>query len=154
MFAPVKGLCENVYVPKTMLGINAASGKIERAEEFFKEFLGKEVQMALGRYVINKEALEESFQPDENYVGSNGEYGSQAIIDEDGRMTTFEVFVSTEEEMDTFRRWMESVDTPYIADRVLEKTVFEEGEKYMQEEQSLEETLDAISQQLAIYMSE
>lgn len=153
-FIPAKGLCENVYVPATMLGINAASGKMERAKEFFAEFLGKEIQEALGSYVINKEALEETFKPDENYVGENGEYGSQAIIDEDGRTTTFEVFVSTEEEMNTFRSWMESVDTPYIADMVLEKTVFEEGEKYIQEEQSLEETLDAINRQLEIYLSE
>lgn len=154
MFAPAKGLCENVYMPVTMLGINAVSGKKERAEEFFREFLGKEVQMALGSYVINKEALEESFKPEEGYVGENGEYGMMAIIDEDGRETDFSVFVTTEEEMDAFRSWMESSDTPYIADMVLEKTVFEAGEKYIQEEQSLEETLEAIEQQLAIYLSE
>lgn len=153
-FTPVKGLCENVYIPATMLGINAASGKTDRAEEFFREFLGKEVQTALGSYVINKEALEESFKPEENYVGENGEYGMQAIIDEDGRETYFSVFIATEEEMNTFRDWMESADTPYIADMVLEKTVFEAGEKYVQEEQSLEETLEAIEQQLAIYLSE
>lgn len=154
MFAPVKGLCENVYVPATMLGINAASGKADRAEEFFREFLGKEVQTSLGSYVINKEALEEVFKPEEDYVGENGEYGMQAIIDEDGRETDFNVFIAAEEEMDTFRGWLEAADTPYIEDMVLEKTVFEEGEKYVQEEQSLEETLEAIRQQLAIYLSE
>ncbi len=154
MFAPAKGLCENVYIPATMLGINAASGKMERAEEFFREFLGKEVQTALGSYVINKEALEESFQPEEGSVGENGEYGMMAVIDEDGRETDFSVFIATEEEMEAFRSWLESADTPYIADMVLEKTVFEAGEKYIQEEQSLDETLETIEQQLAIYLSE
>lgn len=153
-FKPAKGLCENVYIPATMLGINAASGKMERAEEFFREFLGKEVQTALGSYVINKEALEESFQPEEGYVSEDGEYGVMAMIDEDGRETYFSVFVTTEEEMAAFRSWLESVDTPYIADMIIEKTVFEEGEKYIQEEQSLEETLETIEQQLAIYLSE
>ena len=153
-FVPAKGLCENIYVPATMLGINAASGKAERAKEFFREFLGKEVQTALGSYVINKEALEESFQPEEGYVGENGEYGMMAILDEDGRETDFSVFIATEEEMDVFRSWVESADTPYIADMVLEKTVFEAGERYIQEEQSLEETLETIKQQLAIYLSE
>lgn len=154
VFKPAKGLCDNVYIPATMLGINAASGKMERAEEFFREFMGKEVQTALGSYVINKEALEESFQPEEGYVSSDGEYGIMAMIDEDGRETYFSVFVTTEEEMAVFRSWLESSDTPYIADMVLEKTVFEAGEKYIQEEQSLEETLAEIEQQLAIYLSE
>lgn len=154
VFKPAKGLCDNVYIPATMLGINAASGKMERAEEFFREFMGKEVQTALGSYVINKEALEESFQPEEGYVSSDGEYGIMAMIDEDGRETYFSVFVTTEEEMAVFRSWLESSDTPYIADIVLEKTVFEAGEKYIQEEQSLEETLAEIEQQLAIYLSE
>lgn len=154
MFAPAKGLCENVYIPETMLGINAASGKMERAEEFLREFLGKEVQSALGSYVINRKALEETFQPESDYVGANGEYGMQAIIDEDGRETDFNVFIATQEEMDTFWNWIESADTPYIADMVLEKTVFEAGEKYMRGEQDLESTLKEIEQQLAIYLSE
>lgn len=154
MIVPAKGMCENVYIPATMLGINAASAKTERAEEFLKEFLGKEIQTALGSYVINKEALEESFRPEEGYVGENGEYGMMAILDEDGRETDLSVYLATEEEMDTFRNWMESADTPYIADMVLEKAVFEAGEKYIQGEQSLEETLEAIEQQLAIYLSE
>lgn len=154
MFAPLKGICENVYIPATMLGINAGSGKIERAEEFLKEFLGKEIQTALGSYVINKEALKEIFEPEREYVGENGEYGMQAIIDEDGRETDFNVFIATDEEMDTFWNWIESADTPYIADMVLEKTVFEAGKKYIQGEQSLEETLEEIEQQLAIYLSE
>lgn len=154
MIVPARGMCENVYIPATMLGINAASDKTERAEEFLKEFLGKEIQTALGSYVINKEALEESFQPEEGYVGENGEYGMMAILDEDGRETDLNVYLATEEEMDTFRNWMESADTPYIADMVLEKAVFEAGEKYIQGEQSLEETLEAIEQQLAIYLSE
>lgn len=154
MVAPAKGLCENVFVPATMLGINAASTKIDRAKEFFREFLGKETQKALGSYVINKEALEELFKPEEGYVGENGEYGAQAIIDEDGRETTLSVYLATKEEMDQFRQWLGSVDTPYIADMVLEKAVFEEGEKYMRGEQSLTEALNAISQRLSIYLSE
>ncbi|MCM1126894.1 MAG: ABC transporter substrate-binding protein [Lachnospiraceae bacterium] len=154
VFTPVKGLCENVYIPATILGINAATEKGERAEEFFRVFLGKEIQTALGSYVINKEALEESFKPEEKYVSEDGEYGMQAVIDEDGRETHFTVFIATEKEMNTFRSWMESADTPYIEDIVLEKTVFEAGEKYVQEEQSLEQTLEAVRQQLSIYFSE
>ena len=49
---------------------------------------------------------------------------------------------------------MESADTPYMADIVFEQAIFEEGEKYIRGNQSLEETLKEIRNQLAIYMSE
>ncbi|MCI8925171.1 MAG: carbohydrate ABC transporter substrate-binding protein [Lachnospiraceae bacterium] len=154
MWVPAKGLCEKVFVPATMLGINAASSRIDRAKEFFREFLGKEVQKALGSYVINKKALEETFQPERDYVGENGEYGSLATIDEDGHTTMLTVYLATQEEMDTFWQWIGTADTPYIEDMVLEKAVFEEGEKYLLGEQDLDTTLDAIMQQLSIYLSE
>ncbi len=154
VFAPAKGLCEKVFVPATMLGVNAASAKIDRAKEFFREFLGKEVQEALGSYGINKDALEELFRPEEEYLGEDGTYGMIATIDDQGRETDLTIYAATEEEMDLFRNWIGSADTPYIADMVMEKTVFEEGEKYMHGDQSLEEALEAIRQQLAIYLSE
>ena len=137
-----------------MLGVNAASAKIDRAKEFFREFLGKEVQEALGSYGINKDALEELFRPEEEYLGEDGTYGMIATIDDQGRETDLTIYAATEEEMDLFRNWIGSADTPYIADMVMEKTVFEEGEKYMHGDQSLEEALEAIRQQLAIYLSE
>lgn len=154
VFAPARGLCEKVFVPATMLGINAASTKLERAREFFREFLGKEVQEALGSYVINKGALEEAFRPEEDYLGENGEYGVIAIMDEEGRETDLDIYAASEEELERFREWLGSADTPYIEDLVLEKAVFEEGEKYLRGEQSLETTQEAIRQRLSIYLSE
>ena len=112
------------------------------------------MQKALGSYVINKKALEETFQPERDYVGENGEYGSLATIDEDGHTTMLTVYLATQEEMDTFWQWIGTADTPYIEDMVLEKAVFEEGEKYLLGEQDLDTTLDAIMQQLSIYLSE
>ena len=46
------------------------------------------------------------------------------------------------------------MDTPYVEDTVLEETVFEEGDKYISGQQSLEEALNAIEQKIAIYLSE
>lgn len=142
------------FIPKTILGINAASSRTELAKDFLKAFLGRDIQYALGGYVINKEAFDQLFIPDEEYVGENGEYGSIGMSDGDGLVVYMDVYLPVEEELDTLKGWMGTADTPYIADIVLEKAVFEEGEKFIRGEQSLEEALGAIRQRIAIYMSE
>ncbi len=151
---PLEGLNKKVFVPQSLLGINAASAKKELAEDFLKLFFGKENQYALGGFSINRAALEELFTPEEDYIGENGEYGSIGMSDEDGLEVYMDVYVTTEEELSEFYGWMESMDTPYIEDQILERAVFEEGSKFILGETGLEEALDAVEQRLAIYMAE
>ena len=151
---PMVGQSSNVFVPETILGINAASSKKELAEDFLREFLRKEIQYALGGFAVNKAAFEELLTVDEEYLGEDNSYGSMVMIDEDGVEVQLEVYYPDPEELNVLKGWMSTADTPYIADVVLEKTVFEEGAKYIQGNQSLEKALDAIRQQLAIYLSE
>ena len=151
---PMAGQSSNVFVPETILGINAASSKKELAEDFLREFLGKEIQCALGGFAVNRAAFEELLKVNEKYLGENNMYGSMVMIDEDGVEVELDVYYPEASELDVLRGWMSTTDTPYIADAVLEETIFEEGAEYIQGNQSLEETLDAIEQQLAIYMSE
>lgn len=153
ILAPLDGQ-GRVFVPETILGINAASGKKELAEDFLKMFLGKENQVALGGYAVNKKALEELLVPEEEYLGENGEYGAMAIIDEDGLEYILNIFFPDSEELAVLWGWYESADIPYISDAVFEETVFEEGAKYILGQQSLEEALEAIVKQLAIYIAE
>lgn len=87
-------------------------------------------------------------------MGENGEYSTVAISNGEGLEVQMDIYVATPEQMEKFKGWMESAHTPYLADFVLEKTVFEEGEKFFRGEQSLEETLDQIVQQMGIYLSE
>ena len=153
ILAPMAGQCSNVFAPDTILGINAASEKKELAEDFLKEFMGKEVQMSLGGFGINK-AFDELLTVDKEELGENNEYGSMAMIDEDGVEVSLDVYYPEEEELKALKNRMESADTPYMADIVFEQAIFEEGEKYIRGNQSLEETLKEIRNQLAIYMSE
>lgn len=154
ILAPMAGQCSNVFAPDTILGINAASEKKELAEDFLKEFMGKEVQMSLGGFGINKAAFDELLTVDKEELGENNEYGSMAMIDEDGVEVSLDVYYPEEEELKALKNRMESADTPYMADIVFEQAIFEEGEKYIRGNQSLEETLKEIRNQLAIYMSE
>lgn len=151
---PMEGQSSKVFVPQTQLGVSAASPEKELAEDFLKVFFGKENQYALGGFPINREALRELFTPEEEYLGENGEYGMIGMSDEDGLEISMDVYVPDEEELAEFYSWMESMDTPYIEDPVLERAVFEEGSRFIQGQTSLEEALDAIEQRLAIYMAE
>lgn len=148
------GQSSGIFVPQTMLGINAASSQKELAEDFLGTFLGEEVQYALGGFSVNQTAFDRLFEANEEELGENNQYGLMGMMDEDGIETLMQVYYPKEEELALLKGWMGLADTPYIADRVFEETVFEEGAKFIQEDQSLEEALDAIWQQLAIYMSE
>lgn len=152
--APLAGQREGVFIPDSILGINGGTSRRELAEDFMKVFLGEEVQCALGGFAVNKAAFEKLLLPEEEYLGENNLYGSMAMIDEDGIEVDLDVYYPNEEELAVLRGWMESADTPLVVDRILEKAVFEEGEAYFLGEQELEETLEAIWNKLAIYMSE
>lgn len=151
---PMAGQSSNVFAADTILGINAASARQELAEDFLKEFLGREVQISLGGFGVNKAAFDEMITVDSQELGENNQYGSMAMIDEDGVEVALDVYYPKEEELNVLKGWMESADTPYIEDTVFERTIFEEGSKYIQGNQNLEETLNAVRNQLAIYMSE
>lgn len=154
LLKPGAGQSCQIFIPQTILGISAVSSQKELAEDFLKMFLGKEVQYALGGFPVNRAAFDELFIPEEKYLGPNNQYGAMAMIDEDGVEVQMDVFFPEEDEIERLKEWMALADTPYIPDLVLEKTVFEEGTEFIQGNQSLEEALDAIWKQLAIYMSE
>lgn len=154
IFKPVSGQCSNIFTADLLLGINAASPRTEYAEDFLKELLGKETQAAMGGLAVNRDAMEELFTPKENMLGENGEYGSIGSSSWDGEMISVQVYFPDQEQIDNFYKMMESMDTPYLEDAVLEETVFEEGSKFILGEQSLEDALSAIEQKIAIYLAE
>lgn len=154
VFKPVSGQCSNIFLPDLLLGINASSPRIEYTEDFLKELLSKETQAAMGGLSVNRDAMEELFTPKENILGENGEYGSIGSSSWDGEPIGLQVYFPDQEQIDNFYKMMESMDTPYLEDSVLEETVFEEGSKFISGEQSIEDALSAIEQKIAIYLAE
>ncbi|GFI48164.1 hypothetical protein IMSAGC019_03491 [Lachnospiraceae bacterium] len=154
VFAPLEGQCGKVFVPQAVLGINAASQKRELAEDFLGMFLGKDIQCSLGGFAVNREAFEEGFVPEEEYVAEDGQYGSVGMVNGDGLEFTLNIYLPDSQQMAVIRDWMASSDTPYIEDPVFEETVFEEGAKYILGQQELSQAMDAIEQQIAIYITE
>ncbi len=146
----MNGQSSNVFCAKTLLGINAASENPGAAENFIKLCLGREIQSNLFYGIaVNKKAFDESFiVPDntERYAYYNG--------GEEGIEFIMTVYPSDEKQIADFRKCIETADTPYIEDTVLESVVYDEGILYMQGEKSLEEAVNAIEKKISIYMAE
>lgn len=155
MIIQMPGQSENVFYPGTIVGISSASDHISQAEDFLRVLLGKENQSStFDGFPVNQAAFEESFIIDESNLGEDGNYGSVASSDGEGHYVEMNIYWPDEEQINDIRNWMESIDTPYIEDIVLENAVYEEGTKYMEGGQSLDEAVAAIEEKVALYMAE
>lgn len=148
------GHCAQVFMPQTLLGINATSAQVDEAKDFMRFFLSKKTASDYYGFPINKAAYDEQFIPNEDYIGDDGTYGSLVLVTEEGILFDFTVYWPSDEMIAEFKEELSSVNTAYIPDSVLEDAVFTEGAAYMKGEQTLEEALSEIEKDVAIYMSE
>ncbi len=98
---------------------------------------------------MNKTAFDESF-----IVPDNTERYAVYNSNEEGMELIMTVYPSNENQIADLRKCIETADTPYIEDTILENAVYEEGIRYMQGTQSLEEAVNAIEKKISIYMAE
>ena len=146
----MNGQCSNVFCAKSLLGINATSKNTDSAENFIKLCLGGENQSNLFYgLAVNKAAFDENF-----IIEDNVERYALLRSNEDGNELTMNIYQSNEDQIADLRKCIEAADTPYIEDTVLENVVYEEGIRYMQGEQSLEEAVSAIETKISIYIAE
>lgn len=151
----MKGQCQDVFLPKTLIGINAACEETERAEDMLKILLGKDNQSSLyNGYSVTEAGLEELFKIDESHISDEGIYSYIGSSGADGIEVKLDVYWFTDEQKQLTKDWIKGLGTAYVPDAVLENAVYEEGESYMKGEQSLDEAVNAIEQKVAIYMSE
>ena len=153
---PMEGQCSNVFLPSTMLGINATSGQIDAAKGFMDVFLSA-VNMpdTYAGFPLNKEAFDIQFTPNEEFIwGENGEYLSWSTSDADGKMISYQEYWPTDEQIAALKSQLASVDTAYIPDSVLEKAVFDGGSDYIRGNRNLEDALSQIDKMVALYMAE
>lgn len=153
---PMRGDCGNVFWAKTLLGINAASANTERAENFIKAALSTQVQSDLEEgFPVTKKAILDSYEEqwriykDNDYVSGQG-----STYSPDGEEVILLIRVPDEKTVSELIKWMESLDTAYVEDKIFEEVVYEEGEAYIEGEKGLEETMNAIETRLGIYLTE
>ncbi|MCM1175530.1 MAG: extracellular solute-binding protein [Blautia sp.] len=150
----MNGQSSNIFCANTLLGINAASGHPERAEDFIRLCLGKENQTEIWTGLpVNQAAFEQIFIPDDR-VDGEGAFSWESMGTPDGERADFISYWPDEEQKEDLRKCIEALTTPYIEDKVLENAVYEEGGGYLQEMVSLEDALRAIEKRVSLYMAE
>lgn len=155
VWQPLDGQSSNVYVPMTMVGINAATKNREQAIAFLQTILGQEVQkQVFYGYPINKKAFENFFTVDESLIADDGGYSYVGGSTENGLEVQWTVYAPNEEQMQMLKDWVAKVDTPYLCDSVLEEAVYSEGAKYLRGEIDLDTAVKKIMDSVMIYLSE
>lgn len=151
----MQGQSSNVYLPKTMVGINAATKNQDGAISFLQTLLGNEVQTQLhAGFPVNQAAFEECTVIDEKYLGEDGSYMVVAATDTEGNMFSWNIYWPDENQIQTLKTWITQANTPYIQDSVLEEAVSVEGSKYLTGDQDIDTTMEHIMDKIAIYMAE
>lgn len=153
---PMEGQCSNVIRARTLLGINAASTYQKQAQDFIKMTLGLEIQTDIldGISVLPK-AIRNNYEnqwriyKDNDYV--SGMSGTYDLNEEEIIMP---IRVPDEKAVDALLQWISAMDTAYVEDKTFENVIYEEGERYILEDKSLEEAIDSIDARLGIYLAE
>lgn len=152
---PMSGMSEKVFIPKTLVGINAASANMESAKGMLRTLLGSEVQSNLyNGFSINRGAFPKMYDINEEWISEEGVFSSVGSSSPDGTSFGMEIYMLSDEQRAQVLGWMESVSTPYLADSVLENAVYNAGSEYMRGTCSLEEAVKMIGQSVDIYLSE
>ncbi len=146
----------NVFWAKTLLGVNASAVDIERAQAFIKTALGTKVQTEVEHgFPVTQKAIMDNYAAqwvlykDNDYVSGQG-----SVVDADGNEVVLLIRIPDEAEVNELLEWIESMDTAYVEDKTFEGVVYEEGEKFMLGDKSLEEAMGSIETRLGIYLAE
>lgn len=151
----MKGQGGNVFWAISLLGISTASDNQERAADFVKSCLGKEVQTSLHYGLpVNTAAFKECLSPEGKEFQEGVTCGACMLSNTDGLRVYLEVYWPNEEQQAAFRKCMEETDTAYLKNDFIEYAVYDEGAAYIQGEKSLEEAMEAIEKKISIYMAE
>lgn len=138
---------QRAFVPVVSLGLADAAKDNEVAKEFIKTALSADGQHQMTNYFsINKKAYENECKNAKEYSigGSDGE----------GRSFGYEVKPLSEKQKKDLTAMLESLNTCMWNDRVVQDLVISEGVKYLQDQQSLEDTVSAITKKVQLYVSE
>lgn len=159
---PLDGHCSHVFVPELMTGINASSTHREGAEAFFDVLMGKEVQQLFyDGFMVNQAALGNQLSPQWMVLlngGISADYGeiSSSIggTTGDGQEFGMNIYMPTKEEYQELYHIFCELNTPYIAQPVVEEAVVEVGAQYLTGYLTLDEAVQKIKSKVDLYMAE
>ncbi len=151
-FSLMQGQSKDVYVPKCILGVNAASPLAEEGLEFVRTALSEKVQRSdfSDGYPIQLQALEAGAA----YPYKEGDDGMQIQIYEDGEERWIQVLWPDEAFMKERVAQFSQLSTPASEDNVLFEMILDETRDFFAGTQSLDAAVEAVVQRTQAYLSE
>lgn len=150
-FAAYNGQAKGVFMPASLLGINAASPYQETALELMEKMLDDDGWLGMP---VNKEKWVEKFH--RNATEDGGSYASMGGSrgDEKEEYYHLDIYPASREEIERLMKIVEAAQIPYVKNSVLENAVCETGEKVLAGEMSASSGAEEVIQKTALYMSE
>lgn len=146
-----QGQVQNVFLPKTMVGISSRSEHPAEAEEFVRLMFGKDTQEDIYEgFPVNRAAYEAHFDVFEE----NADNGSMSLQMLDGAEQEFRLWWPDQEERRKFTECVEALETPVLTSSYLCEMVYETGVKVLEGEMSAEHGAKEIVKKASVYLSE
>lgn len=148
----LSGFSGNVFVPRVVMGVNAAGPQKEAAADFVMSMLSKEVQTEAksNGYPVSREAIQEQLSEHE----PSETYGWTSTSDQDGNVVDLEIKWLDEKERAQLEAMLESLDTPAKLDENVKDTVINVGAEALKGQMSVDEAVNEIINRVQIYLAE
>ena len=154
-YAEMKAQGKSVYLPYRNVGISSKSSEKELAADFLKALLGEEVQSTLSTaFPINQKGYEKTLELGKQTYGGDGGGASITMSDASGSMSSLNMSWPKEEELDKLKSLLEKAEIPASTDDTIWNAVKEQGDKYLNEGLSLDETCSNIIRKVNLYLAE
>lgn len=149
-YKPLSGQSTNVYVPKSIMGINSQSGVKEAAEEFLAFLLTEEAQKAsMGTGLpVHQKALESIAEGMEESTIS-----SSMSNDPDSYME-MHVKKLSPKAVDQFVSYVKEADTPAMTNEILRNAVLEQADDCVQGNVSPADAAEKVSEKISLSLAE
>lgn len=155
--APLPGQTSGVFVPRTILGVNAASKQTDMARAFLGLVLSEQVQKNNfdDGMPVNAAAFSNGFV-NPNPGDPDGMYYGSSWTGEDGEEISMELQVTWPSDafMENAENWITALDTPSASDEVVKQMVLDETAGYFDGTRTLDEAVTALREKLNIYLAE
>ncbi|MEY8359628.1 extracellular solute-binding protein [Anaerotruncus colihominis] len=154
---PLPGQAQNVFIPRTVLGVNASSRQQDRALSFIDLLLSQQIQQNdfEDGMPVNADAFA-GVQKDPYQPYDDGMYLALSYTDDENVEVSLEMRVRWPSEafMKETAAMLEGLDTPSPSNAVIEQMLTDETKDYFAGRKSLDETVNAFTQKLNLYLSE
>lgn len=148
-----QGQVKDCFIPRTMVGVSAASSEKDLTLEFFRFLFERELQdmsQSANGFPVNKasfDALKDNPRPDE-------QAGGIALSTEEGDFFSLDLRWMSEEDFAYLKKQAESAVNPCINSGAIVDAVCEIGPKALNESVSVDEAVAEIVKRAAIYVAE